>query len=89
MSAHRQERGVDSPRPGQLALPDLKLPTGHPASEARREVLKKFGRYAAVAPTAMLLLEPRQSHAGPDDKDKKDKDKDKKNKDKKDKGGYD
>ena len=33
-----------------------------PAS--RREALKKFSRYAAVAPTAMVLLEPRASHAG-------------------------
>jgi hypothetical protein len=31
----------------------------------RREALKKFGRYAAVAPTAMLLLASRQSEAGP------------------------
>lgn len=32
--------------------------------QSRREALKKFGRYAAVAPTAMLLLEPRESEAG-------------------------
>ena len=34
-----------------------------PASQSRREALKKFGRYAAAAPTAMVLLEPRESHA--------------------------
>ena len=34
------------------------------ASQSRREALKKFGRYAAVAPTAMVLLEPREGHAG-------------------------
>lgn len=27
--------------------------------EARREALKRFGRYALVAPTAMLLIAPR------------------------------
>ena len=35
-----------------------------PTGQSRREALKKFGRYAAVAPTVMLLLEPRESHAG-------------------------
>ena len=35
-----------------------------PASQSRREALKKFGRYAAAAPTLMVLLEPRESHAG-------------------------
>jgi hypothetical protein len=35
-----------------------------PASQSRREALKKFGRYAAAAPTAMVLLEPREGHAG-------------------------
>ena len=29
----------------------------------RREALKRFGRYAAAAPTAMLLLDPRRAHA--------------------------
>ena len=38
--------------------------SGSPASQSRREALKKFGRYAAAAPTAMVLLEPRESHAG-------------------------
>ena len=31
--------------------------------QSRREALKRFGRYAAVAPTAMLLLSPRSGHA--------------------------
>jgi hypothetical protein len=31
--------------------------------ESRREALKKFARYAAVAPTAMVLLEPRVGRA--------------------------
>jgi hypothetical protein len=35
-----------------------------PTSQSRREALKKFGRYAAAAPTVMVLLEPRESHAG-------------------------
>jgi hypothetical protein len=34
------------------------------ADQSRREALKKFGRYAAVAPAAMMLLEPREGHAG-------------------------
>lgn len=34
------------------------------APTSRREALKNFGRYAAVAPAAMVLLEPRASHAG-------------------------
>ena len=37
--------------------------SGSPASQSRREALKKFGRYAAAAPTAMVLLESRESHA--------------------------
>jgi hypothetical protein len=32
--------------------------------QSRREALKRFGRYAAAAPTTMLLLEPREGHAG-------------------------
>jgi hypothetical protein len=35
-----------------------------PTSQGRREALKTFGRYAAVAPTVMVLLEPRESYAG-------------------------
>jgi hypothetical protein len=34
------------------------------ASQSRREALKEFGRYAAAAPTVMVLLEPREGHAG-------------------------
>jgi hypothetical protein len=34
------------------------------ANQSRREALKKFGRYAAAAPTAMILLQARESHAG-------------------------
>jgi hypothetical protein len=31
--------------------------------QSRREALKRFGRYAAVAPTTMLLLRPRSADA--------------------------
>ena len=31
--------------------------------QSRREALKRFGRYAAVTPTAMLLLSARSGHA--------------------------
>jgi hypothetical protein len=34
------------------------------ADQSRREALKKFGRYAAAAPAAMVLLQPRYSYAG-------------------------
>ena len=40
------------------------------ASQSRREALKKFGRYAAAAPTAMVLLQPSESHAGKGKKSK-------------------
>ena len=33
------------------------------ANQSRREALKKFGKYAAVAPAAMVLLHARPSHA--------------------------
>ena len=33
-------------------------------TQSRRDALRKFGRYAAVAPTAMVLLQSRPSHAG-------------------------
>jgi hypothetical protein len=33
-------------------------------NQSRREALKRFGRYAAAAPAAMVLLQPRASHAG-------------------------
>jgi hypothetical protein len=32
--------------------------------QSRREALKMFGRYAAAAPAAMVLLQARESHAG-------------------------
>lgn len=35
-----------------------------PTNQSRREALKRFGRYAAAGPTAMILLQPRESHAG-------------------------
>jgi hypothetical protein len=31
--------------------------------QSRREALKRFGRYAAMAPTTMLLLSPRSAGA--------------------------
>lgn len=34
-----------------------------PSNTARRELLEKFGRFAALTPTAMLLL-PAESQAG-------------------------
>lgn len=33
------------------------------ANQSRREALRRFGRYAAAAPTAMILLEPREGAA--------------------------
>jgi hypothetical protein len=33
-------------------------------NQSRREALKRFGRYAAAVPTAMVLLQPRDSFAG-------------------------
>ncbi len=37
---------------------------GTDAGEARRAALKRFGRYAAAAPAAMVLLDAHDSHAG-------------------------
>ena len=37
--------------------------SGDGANQSRREALKKFGKYAAVAPAAMVLLHARPSHA--------------------------
>jgi hypothetical protein len=45
--------------------------SGSLASQSRREALKKFGRYAAAAPTAMVLLEPSEGHAGKGKKSKR------------------
>lgn len=47
--------------------------------ESRREALRKFGRYAAIAPMTMVLLQPRDGQAKEKNKTK-DKAKDKKNK---------
>jgi hypothetical protein len=56
-------------------------------NEARREALKRFGRYAAVAPAAMLLLDPGSGHTYPSPNDNSQghnkKNKNKKNKNKK------
>ena len=35
-----------------------------PSARNRREALKRFGRYAAVAPTVMILLDPSEGYAG-------------------------
>jgi hypothetical protein len=40
--------------------------SGGVGDQSRREALKRFGRYAAMAPTAMVLLQPRDSLAKPD-----------------------
>jgi hypothetical protein len=40
--------------------------SGGASDQSRREALKRFGRYAAMAPTAMVLLQPRDSLAKPD-----------------------
>ena len=32
-------------------------------NETRREALKRFARYAVVAPTVMVLLQPSEGHA--------------------------
>jgi hypothetical protein len=40
--------------------------SGGAGDQSRREALKRFGRYAAMAPTAMVLLQPRDSLAKPD-----------------------
>jgi hypothetical protein len=39
--------------------------------DSRREALKRFARYAAAAPTTMVLLQPSESYAGPKKKAKK------------------
>jgi hypothetical protein len=40
--------------------------SGSGSDQSRREALLRFGRYAAMAPTAMVLLQPRDSLAKPD-----------------------
>lgn len=49
--------------PGERELEVAIEPVALGAREDRREALKRFGRYAAAAPTAMLLLEPQRGHA--------------------------
>ena len=39
-------------------------PAAGATDQSRREALKLFGRYAAAAPVAMVLLQPRESLAG-------------------------
>ena len=43
-------------------LDEVSRPLGT-ADQSRREALKKFGRYAAAAPTAMVLLQSRDGFA--------------------------
>jgi hypothetical protein len=50
---------------GKVAAPDGII------SDSRREALKRFARYAAAAPTTMILLQPSESHAGPKKKGRK------------------
>jgi hypothetical protein len=39
--------------------------SGSGSDQSRREALLRFGRYAAMVPTAMVLLQPRDSLAKP------------------------
>ena len=39
-------------------------PAAGASRQSRREALIRFGRYAAAAPAAMVLLQPREIHAG-------------------------
>ena len=48
---------MDPAKPNEGAVVDAAYP------QSRREALKRFGRYAAVAPTTMLLLSPRGAGA--------------------------
>ena len=48
---------------GSDPRPDLS-PVDGETNQGRREALLKFGRFAAAAPAAMLLLQPRDSFAG-------------------------
>lgn len=38
-------------------------PAAGATNQSRREALRVFGRYAAAAPAAMVLLQPHESHA--------------------------
>jgi hypothetical protein len=44
--------------------PEGTLEAHAPINQSRREALKRFGRYAAAAPAAMILLQAREGHAG-------------------------
>jgi hypothetical protein len=56
----RQQRErllMASTNPGEISAADT------PTNQTRREALKRFGRYAAAAPTIMVLLQPRDGQA--------------------------
>jgi hypothetical protein len=44
------------------SMPEVSA-AGAGSNESRREALKRFGRYAAAAPSVMVLLQPHESHA--------------------------
>ena len=48
---------------GSMQVHEASAADGTP-DESRRDALKRFGRYAAAAPAVMVLLEPREGHAG-------------------------
>jgi len=54
-----------SPPSAEPQEDDAVAQTAPADGEARRAVLKRFGRYAAVAPTAMILLASREAWAPP------------------------
>ena len=54
-----------SPPSAEPQEDDAVAQTAPADGEARRAVLKRFGRYAAVAPTAMVLLASRDAWAPP------------------------
>ena len=49
----------------EQAFDELGEPQRRAEDETRREILKRFGRYAAVAPAAMVLLASREAAAPP------------------------
>jgi hypothetical protein len=53
------------PTPGQEAPAGCPEAEAFADQEARRDALKRLGRYAAAAPTVMLLLAPRAGQARP------------------------
>jgi hypothetical protein len=48
---------------GMTVMDAIEISAGEP-SQSRREALRRFGRYAAAAPAAMVLLQPNEGHAG-------------------------